>query len=57
MPAGHPPAFDVFGMNGAIKGRVLLPAGRQIAGFGNGVVYAVRNDEYDLQWLERYELQ
>jgi hypothetical protein len=57
MPAGHPPAFDVFGMNGAIKGRVLLPAGRQIVGFGDGVVYAVRNDEYDLQWLERYELQ
>lgn len=57
VPAGDPPAFDVFGPNAAIRGWVLLPAGRQIVGLGDGVVYAVRNDEYDLQWLERYELQ
>ncbi len=54
VPAGQPPAIDVFGDDANLKGRVILPAGRQIVGFGRGVVYAVQSDEFGLQWLERY---
>ena len=54
VTAGTPVQFDVFDGAGNLKGRVLLPAGREIVGFGSGVVYAVRTDDLGLQWLERY---
>ncbi len=46
--------FDVFDGRGELVKQVLLPAGRRLIGFGNGVLYAVMTDEDDLQWLERY---
>ena len=54
VPAGGDAVFDVFGADGQLKERITLPTGRRIAGFGPERVYVVRNDEFDLQWLERY---
>jgi len=56
MPAGTPATFDVFGADGAIKGRVVLPAGAELVGFGKDAVFTVRRDDVDFQWLERYAL-
>lgn len=56
VPAGAEPVFDVFGSDGSHQGRVILPAGRQVVGFGEGAVYTVTFDEFDLQWLERYPI-
>jgi hypothetical protein len=52
--AGDPPTFDVFDRDGRLTSQVIAPAGRRLAGFGDGVVYLVRTDEFDLQYLERY---
>jgi hypothetical protein len=49
------PLFDVFDDAGRRVARVRLPEGRQVVGFGRGALYAVRVDEVDLQWLERYD--
>jgi hypothetical protein len=49
--------FDVFGERGTRVKQVILPAGREIAGFGNGVVYTTTADEFDLVWLERFRLE
>jgi hypothetical protein len=46
--------FDVFDQRGELVKRVRLPEGRQLVGFGDGVLYAVVTDEDDLQWLERF---
>jgi hypothetical protein len=54
VPAGDLTRFDVFDGAGQLTGRVSLPAGRDVVGFGRGVVYAVRTDSLGLQWLERY---
>ncbi|NIM50195.1 MAG: hypothetical protein GTN62_07630 [Gemmatimonadales bacterium] len=57
VPADAPPTFDVFDRDARLVRRVVLPEGRQVVGFGDGVVYLVRVDEFDLQWLERYRLE
>lgn len=48
--------FDVFGSDGDLKEQIKLPVGRYVVGFGDGVVYAVYFDEFDLQYLERYRM-
>lgn len=48
------PLYDVFDRAGRLIRQVELPAGRRVVGFGNGVVYAVRSDDFGLLWLERY---
>jgi hypothetical protein len=53
---GQPQLFDVFDRAGVRILQVELPPGREIVGFGVGVVYVVNVDEDDLQWLEAYEL-
>lgn len=50
------PLYDVFDAAGRRTARVRLPAGRQLVGFGRGALYAVRVDDVDLQWLERYDI-
>ena len=50
------PTYDVFDASGKLTGRVALPRGTRVLGFGNGTVYLVRIDEDDLQWIERYRL-
>ena len=54
VSAGSPRTFDVFGQDGRLTARVVLPAGRRLVGFGKGVVYLAWNDEFDLQYLERH---
>ncbi|HEV8122823.1 MAG TPA: hypothetical protein VGP80_01140 [Gemmatimonadales bacterium] len=54
VPAGSPRVMDVFDANGTLKERIVLPAGRRVAGFGRGVVYLRAANESDLQLLERY---
>ena len=56
VPAGEPRQFDVFGADGQLQERIILPAGRRIVGFGGGFVYVAAPDEFDLQWLERYQI-
>ncbi len=55
-PAGQHAVYDVFGPDGELRTQITLPAGRQVIGFGNGVVYTMVRDEFDLQYLERYTM-
>lgn len=48
------PTLDVFDQRGVQVGKITLPAGRRVVGFGNGTVYLSRTDSDDLQWLEKY---
>lgn len=50
------PNFDVLDANGRVVARYEMPKGTRLVGVGNGVVYAVRNDEDDLQYLQRYRV-
>ena len=54
--AGQAPGYDVFGPDGELAMSVELPMGRRVAGFGDGVLYAVHMDDFGLQTLERYAL-
>ena len=51
------PAADVFDARGRLVGRVVMPAGSRLVALGARGVYAVRIDEDDLQYLQRYALQ
>ncbi len=51
---GEPQTFDVFDSRGIRTKQVVLPAGRRLVGFGRGVLFAIRTDDDDLQWLEQY---
>jgi len=57
LPAGSPRQFDIFGGDGKIKRRVILPAGRELIGFGKGAVYLKETTEDDLVFLERYTVR
>lgn len=50
------PRYDVFDGAGELEMTVRLGAGRRVVGFGDGKLYAVRMDEYGLQFLERHAL-
>jgi hypothetical protein len=51
------PKYDVIDASGNVIERVVLPKRTRVVGFGNGVVYAIRSDEDDLQYLQRFRLQ
>jgi hypothetical protein len=52
------PAYDVIGGGGELAERVVLPERSFVVGFGrSGVVYVVRKDESDLQYLQRFRLR
>jgi len=51
------PVYDVFSTAGRLVRRVTFPARTRLVGFGDGTLYAVRTDEDDLQYLERYRVQ
>ena len=53
---GSPVRYDVFGVDGKKAMQVRFPAGTNVVGFGDGVVYAVSVDADDLQWLGRYKI-
>lgn len=48
--------YDVFDENGRLVRRVVLPRTTRLIAFGKDVVYLIRTDEDDLQWLQRYAL-
>ena len=60
VPRAHPvndaPTYDIFDASGKLTGRVGMPKGTRLLGFGNGTVYAYRMDEDDLVYLQRYRL-
>ena len=54
-PAGDKiPTYDVFDRTGTLVKKVSLNPSSRVIGFGKGVVYVVRTDEDDLQYLQRY---
>ncbi len=54
MPFGAPTTYDVFDERATRVRQVVLPEGRRLLGFGQGVLYTVVEDEDGLQWMERY---
>lgn len=56
-PATDPlPLYYVYDSSGDLIKQVRLPAQTRFVAFGNGVVYLVRRDKDDLEYLERYRL-
>ena len=55
VKTGGQPEYDVFDVAGARIYTIVLPQDSRLAGFGGGVVYITRSDEFDLQWLQRYD--
>ncbi|MCH8146185.1 MAG: hypothetical protein IIA55_15855 [Gemmatimonadetes bacterium] len=51
---GVRPLFDVFDATGTRVRQVRLPEGRDVVGFGRGTLYATREDDDGLLWLELY---
>ena len=56
LEAGEQPMYDVFDAHAGHVGSVTLPANRRLVGFGEGNLYAVYMDNFDLNYLERFEL-
>ena len=54
--AGEVPQYDVFDGAGELVMTFELAMNRRVVGFGDGTFYAVRMDEFGLQYLERYAL-
>ena len=52
----EPVTYDVFDDSGNRVRQVALPEGRELVGFGDGMVFLVNVDEDDLQWLEAYRM-
>ncbi|MBK8248389.1 MAG: hypothetical protein IPK85_13430 [Gemmatimonadetes bacterium] len=50
------PTYDVLDAAGRVAMRVALAPKTRVAGFGNGVVYTIRTDEDDLQYLQRHRM-
>jgi hypothetical protein len=56
VKAGEPATYDVFNTLGERIKTVVFPSGRLLLEFGDGTLYAARTDEFDQQFLEKYEL-
>ena len=54
--AAAPPTFDVFDPAGRLAERIVLPPRSRLVSHGRGVVYIVRLDEDDLEYLERHRI-
>lgn len=49
------PRYDIFSAAGRFSGQVTLPMRTRVIGFGaGGVIYTVRTDDDDLQYLQRF---
>jgi hypothetical protein len=51
------PEFDVFDTAGRLVERVIFPVRTRLVGHGRDVVYLVRRDEDDLEYLERHRVR
>lgn len=56
VEAGEASTYDVFDGSGARVATYLLPHGERVVGFGDGSLYVVWADEFDLNYLRRYAL-
>jgi hypothetical protein len=56
VDAGEGSTYDLFGGSGDLLETVVLGAGKRVVGFGRDAIYVVSFDEFDLNYLERYEL-
>lgn len=56
VDAGEASTYDVFDRSGNRVATYTLGAGKRIVGFGVSSVYVVAYDEFDLNYLERYDL-
>jgi len=56
LPAGEARIYDLFGADGNRISSVTMPEGRRVISFGEGAVYVTYLDEFDLVYLEKYEL-
>lgn len=56
VAAGAPREYDIFGADARLVRKVVLPAGRRLAGFGKGAIYLRALTEDELVILERYRL-
>jgi len=56
VPAGEDATYDVFDGSATRVATYTLPNNRRVVGFGDGTVYVVAFDEFDLNYLERYEM-
>jgi hypothetical protein len=52
--AGMPPLYDVLTPAGTLAYRVTMPKRTRIVGFGPSGIYAVRLDDDDLEYLQRF---
>ncbi len=57
VEAGEDATYDLFDGTGARVTTYTLPNNKRVIGFGDGAVYVVSYDEFDLNWLERYALR
>ena len=48
------PVYDVFDRAGRLARKVTLQPRSRVVGFGSGTVYVVRQDEDDLEYLQRF---
>jgi len=48
--------YDVIDRRGAVAGKVEVPNGGRVVGFGAASIYVVRKDADDLQYLQRFPL-
>jgi hypothetical protein len=53
----YQPEFDVFDTAGRLVERVVLPPRTRLVGHGRDVIYLVRIDEDDLEYLERHRVR
>jgi hypothetical protein len=54
--AGETALYDVFNSLGERVKTVRFSADRTLLAFGNGAIYVARTDEFDQQYLEKYDL-
>jgi len=48
--------YDLVGADGRLVDRIRLPEGHRVAGFGRGVMYVVRRDSDDIEYVQRRPL-
>lgn len=56
VEAGEDTTYDVLDGAGERVSTYTLEADRRVVGFGDATVYVVSYDEFDLNYLERYDL-
>lgn len=49
--------YDVVHRDGRVLQRVTIPDRGRVVGFGTGVVYIVRLDDVDMEWVERHAIR